>query len=213
MDAVKKLTREQVEIELAAHGHAVIEVRRDKAFGLSMSTVLQSPTYRRNPMHVSGPAAGHERLKTKADPTGKLVLGTLNNCAGGFTPWGTVLTAEEISIRVLAANSPTPRSPSANSLTMRGWGSKEKPTTPGRGISSVLISAKNRWSPIALAGLSNTIRTTKSTPVKRTALGRCKHEGATVTLSHDNRVVVYTGDDSKGEYLYRFVSDKPYQTR
>lgn len=213
MDAVKKLTRDQVEIELAAHGHAVVEVRRDKGFWI---IDVNSPYNRRltaeTPMSVSGPAAGHARLKTKADPTGKLVLGTLNNCAGGFTPWGTVLTAEENFDTCFGGKIADPKIAKReqlnyarlglNGVTDYAWSRHverfdlaKEPLEPNR---FGWIVEYDPYDP-------------KSTPVKRTALGRCKHEGATVTLSHDNRVVVYTGDDSRGEYLYRFVSDKPYQ--
>ena len=89
-------TPEHVAIELAAHGVSVVEIRKR---GGRWSVVENSPFARRvtatSPMRISGPVAGHDRLKTSADPTGTRVLGTLNNCAGGKTPWGTVLTAEE----------------------------------------------------------------------------------------------------------------------
>ena len=85
-----------VDIEMAAHGASVVEVRKHNG---RWSVVDKSPFARRvtatSPMRISGPAAGHDRLKTKADTTGRRVLGTINNCAGGKTPWGTVLTAEE----------------------------------------------------------------------------------------------------------------------
>lgn len=212
-DAVKKLSKEQVEIELAAHGHAVVEVRRDKGFWI---IDVNSPYNRRltakTPMRVSGPAAGHERLRTKADPTGKLVLGTLNNCAGGFTPWGTVLTAEENFDTCFSGQIADPQLAKREQLnyarlgltgvTDYAWSRHverfdlaQEPLEPNR---FGWIVEYDPYDP-------------QSTPVKRTALGRCKHEGATVTLAHDQRVVVYSGDDSRGEYLYRFVSDLPYQ--
>jgi secreted PhoX family phosphatase len=213
LDAVKKLTKEQVEIELAAHGHAVVEVRRDQGFWI---IDVNSPYNRRltaeTPMHVSGPAAGHKRLQTNADPTGKLVLGTINNCAGGFTPWGTVLTAEENFDTCFSGKIADPKLAKReqlnyarlglNGVTDFAWSRHverfdlaKEPLEPNR---FGWIVEYDPYDP-------------KSTPIKRTALGRCKHEGATVTLSHDQRVVVYTGDDSRGEYLYRFVSDRPYQ--
>ena len=90
-------TREMVDIEIAAHGLAVIEVQRDATGAWSYKS--NSPYNRRltaeSPMAVRGPAAGHPWLKTSYDSTGTLVRGTLNNCAAGITPWGTVLTAEE----------------------------------------------------------------------------------------------------------------------
>ena len=95
-DGATKVSREQAEIELAAHGLSVVEVKKNAG---TWQVVDTSRHARRvtldTAMAVSGPAAGHDRLKTKADPSGRALKGTLNNCAGGLTPWGTVLTAEE----------------------------------------------------------------------------------------------------------------------
>ena len=92
----QKLTRAQTEIEMAAHGHSVVEIVKH---GGSWTVVKDSKYNRRihvgTPMKIAGPAAGHDRLKTNADATGMAAIGTINNCAGGHTPWGTVLIAEE----------------------------------------------------------------------------------------------------------------------
>jgi Bacterial protein of unknown function (DUF839) len=90
-------TRAMVETEIAAHGFTVVEIAR--AADGSWSIVKGSPYNRRitgaTPMAIRGPAAGSPLVRTKADPAGTQALGTLNNCAGGFTPWGTFLTGEE----------------------------------------------------------------------------------------------------------------------
>ncbi|MBO6784791.1 MAG: DUF839 domain-containing protein, partial [Alphaproteobacteria bacterium] len=95
-DGFPDMTAELVAIEMAAHGGSVVQV--EKAGGkwrvaddLSLNRRITAET----PMRLSGPAAGHDRLKTSADSTGTRVLGTVNNCAGGMTPWGTYLMAEE----------------------------------------------------------------------------------------------------------------------
>ena len=105
-----KPTKAQVDIELAAHGGTIIEVSRN-----TTGEIEYLPVSRFNrritattPMDVTGPAAGHPLLQTKDDPSGKRVLGTLNNCAGGTTPWGTVLTAEENFNQYFAFNEEVP---------------------------------------------------------------------------------------------------------
>ncbi len=168
-------------------------------------------------MSVDGPAAGHERMKTSADPSGMRILGTLNNCAGGMTPWGTYLTAEENfhgyfwsdlcahgrqgARRVWAAL--RPRAMSATACRDCG--------RPGASSSTVSMSTRSRTSRTASAGSSRSIRPTPSSvPVKHTALGRFRHEGAECLVNKDGRIVVYCGDDARFDYVYRFVSDGRY---
>ena len=95
-DANLKASKEQMEVQMAAVGGAVVEIARE---GGNWKVVEGSKYARRlsanTAMEISGPAAGHDKLKTNADPTGRSVFGTFANCAGGSTPWGTWLTCEE----------------------------------------------------------------------------------------------------------------------
>jgi uncharacterized protein len=201
----QRLTKALTEIEMAAHGHSVVEIAKD---GNSWSVVQASAYNRRihvgTPMKISGPAAGHSRLKTRSDPHGTAVLGTINNCAGGHTPWGTVLIAEE---------------------NFHGYfGGKPAKTAEARNYKRYGIKGKSRFSWADHHDRFNVDREPnepnrfgwmveidpydpESTPIKRTALGRFKHEGANVTVNRDGRVVAYTGDDQQFEYIYRFVSN------
>jgi secreted PhoX family phosphatase len=209
-------TAEKVKKSQAAHGVSIVEVRFDEK---KWEIVRPSRFARRltayTPMRISGPAARHELLKTAADPFGRRVLGTLNNCAHGYTPWGTYLTCEENwngyfsnETGEILDDSLSPEQKaeiledhSRYGITKGGFGYRwhehdERfradlhPNEPNRFGWVVEVDPYDR----------------RSVPKKRTALGRIKHEGAAVTLSKDRRAVVYMGDDERNEYIYKFVS-------
>jgi len=180
--------------------------------------VKDSPFNRRithnTPMTIVGPAAGHDLLKTTADPSGTACLGTINNCGSGKTPWGTYLTCEENFNGYFGASAPVDGEISQQvengyaryGIGSRGWGydyhkwdarfdTAQNPNEPHRFGWVVEIDPTQP----------------DSTPLKHTGLGRFKHENAEVVLAPDGRVVVYMGDDERGEYLYKFVSNAPYR--
>ncbi|QFT93139.1 hypothetical protein FIU86_09805 [Roseovarius sp. THAF9] len=204
LDDVRKLQNLQ--------GVAVIEVAEDAEGWI---VVKDSPLNRRithlTPMTIAGPAAGHELMKTKADPTGTESLGTFNNCGSGKTPWGTYLTCEEnfngyfgatgqikASTEVIAGYERYGIGPDGWDYDYHKWDARfdvsKNPNEPHRAGWVVEIDPADP----------------ESTPVKHTGLGRFKHENAEVVLAPDGRVVVYMGDDERGEFMYRFVSNGTY---
>ncbi|MGC9542001.1 PhoX family protein [Streptomyces sp. UG1] len=197
-------TREQVEIAWAAHGLAAVVVEEDRRTG-KLTAVRRHRLNRRvtatTEFEVTGPAAGSDLLKTSADPTGTKVLGTLNNCAGGETPWGTTLHGEENFNQYFANGSrdTDARYGIGSGASGRKWERFDKrfdiaqePNEPHRHGYVVEFDPYNP----------------DSTPRKHTALGRFKHEGATVRLTYDGRPVVYSGDDERFDYFYKFVGSK-----
>ncbi|MWD28018.1 DUF839 domain-containing protein [Aquicoccus sp. SCR17] len=164
--------------------------------------------HHRTPMKIAGPAAGSDLLKTEADPTGTESLGTFNNCGSGRTPWGTYLTCEENFNSYFGSTDKEmalPEGYDRYGIGLDGWGYEYHVHDPRFDVS------KNPNEPHR-AGYVVEIDPTDpgAVPVKRTALGRIKHENAEVALAPDGRVVVYMGDDERGEYMYRFVSDGTY---
>jgi hypothetical protein len=203
-DAGKKMTAAQVALCNAAVGHSVVEVRFSDG---KWRTVVDSPYNRRlsidTEFAISGPCAGHELMRTSYDPAGSKVRGTIYNCGGGITPWGTILSCEEGASDTFGGD--IKKTSIADLLDRYGYDGSDyygrarfddrfnvekEPNEPNR-FDWVL-----EFDPYDPA----------STPVKRTALGRMAHEGATTIVNKDGRVVVYMGDDDYFEYLYRFVS-------
>lgn len=206
--AFADMTRDLVAIEMAAHGGSVLEVKRENG---EWRVVAGSRYARRidadTPMEIAGPAAGHPRLRTAADPTGRKVLGTLNTCAGGITPWGIWLTCEE-SFHGCFSGKLADDHPEARNHERYGvpgnwyaWGKWHDRFDLAREPNEA-----NRFGWIVEIDPFDPA----STPRKRTALGRFKHEGAFVLVNRDGRVVVYSGDDGRYEHVYRFVSRRPY---
>jgi secreted PhoX family phosphatase len=206
--AFGKMTKEIADIEMAAHGGSVLEVKRDNG---KWSVVPSSRFARRidasTPMRISGPAAEHERMKTAADPGGRDVIGMLNNCAGGLTPWGTWLTCEEnfhgyfsgkVADNHREARNHKRYGVGGNWFIWSKWYDRfDVPKEPNEANRFGWIVEIDPFDP-------------SSTPVKRTALGRTKHEGAYVHVNKDGRVVVYSGDDERFDYVYKFVSNRRY---
>jgi secreted PhoX family phosphatase len=200
---------EQTAIEMAAMGMSIVEIRRQDG---RWSYVKDSRLNRRvtldTPMRVSGPAAGHELLKTKADPTGTRVLGTVNNCAGGNTPWGTVITAEENFNNYFGGAA---AETGAQKESYKRYGiEKDAQFAWGRHVARFDLDQEpnepNRFGWVVEYDPYDP----QSEPVKRTALGRFKHEGATHAVAPDGRVVFYMGDDERFDYVYKFVTAKPW---
>ncbi|MFJ7144779.1 PhoX family protein [Pseudomonas protegens] len=196
---------EDVRKAQASEGVSVIEVQRKNG----QWQFVQGSRYNRRihgntPIRLSGPAAGHDLLKTSADPKGKKVLGTFQNCANGKTPWGTYLTCEENFTDCFGSSNP-----------------EQKFDAAQKRYGAVVTSKDINWHPhdprFDLAKNPNELNRhgwvveidpfdPQSTPVKRTALGRFKHENAALAQTRDGRAVVYMGDDERGEFIYKFIS-------
>ncbi|WP_055713801.1 PhoX family protein [Streptomyces torulosus] len=197
-------TRNQVEVAWAAHGLSAVVVEEDRRTG-KLTAVPRHHLNRRvtatTAFRLTGPAAGSDLLKTSADPTGRKVLGTLNNCSGGTTPWGTTLHGEE-NFNQYFANSSRPtdkRYGIGTGPTERKWERFDKRFDVAQEPNEVhrfgYVVEFDPYDPT-------------STPRKHTALGRFKHEAATIRLTADGRPVVYSGDDERFDYFYKFVSSK-----
>ncbi len=217
-DGAASRSAEKVAKSQAAHGVSIVEIERADGGW----RVLRPSRYARRitattPLRLSGPAAGHALLVTAADPSGRLPLGTLANCAAGLTPWGTYLSCEENWHGYFARPEPPARPEREGGSLLAGqarygiegtgagydwhefdarFNASAHPHEPHRFGWVVEIDP---YDPGAM-------------PVKRTALGRIKHEGATVTLARDGRVVVYLGDDERFEYLYKYISRAPFRS-
>ena len=196
---------EDVHKAQACEGVSVIEVqRRDGHWQFVQGSRYNRRIHGNAPIRVGGPAAGHALLKTSADPSGKRVLGTFQNCANGKTPWGTYLTCEENFTDCFGSSNAEQHFDAAQKRYGAVAASKE-------------INWHQHDPRFDLAKNPNELNRhgwvveidpfdPQSTPVKRTALGRFKHENAALAETGDGRAVVYMGDDERGEFIYKFIS-------
>ena len=201
-------TADDVKVLQKLQGVTVMEVAREAG---GWQVVVDSPFNRRithlTEMRIAGPAAGHELMKTSADPDGTLALGTMNNCGSGKTPWGTYLTCEENFNGYFGSSDEAVELPA--DFKRYGIGFKGRYGYENHDPRYDLAQEPNepyRHGYVTEIDPSDA----SSTPVKRTALGRFKHENAACTLAPDGRVVVYMGDDERGEYMYKYVSNGTY---
>ncbi len=208
-----------VAVAQAAQGVAVVEVVRERGrWRFLKDSRFNRRITANTSVDISGPARGAALMRTKQDPDGVLALGTMGNCAGGRTPWGTYLTAEE-NIQDYFGNFADLRGRrdidpfiSESHRRWRMWNTHslyswevadprfdlpQNPTEPFRFGWIVEIDPLDP----------------SRAPVKRTALGRFAHEGASPVVAHDGRVAVYMGDDDKFEHVYKFVSDGRFNAK
>ncbi len=219
--------------EIEAHGVAVIEVLK----GASGWNYVQNSTLNRRitpntPMDLRGPVRGDVQVRTVFSPTGVAGRGTINNCANGYTPWGTYLTCEENwagYFRRVAGDNALRAPKEVVALNRYGvaqgaggannWASVVS-TVPGSTVFAKWNTSVTGSD--ATADFRNEVNQygwvveidpydAASTPRKRTALGRMGHEGAWPSnFVAGRRPVFYMGDDSRGEYFYKFVSATPW---
>jgi uncharacterized protein len=153
------------------------------------------------PMTISGPAAGHALMKTAADATGTRALGTLNNCGSGVTPWGTYLTCEENFIGYFSGGDTLSEHERRWGMRKGGWGYRWH-EHDARFDATKNPNEANRFGWIVEIDPMDPT----ATPIKRTSMGRAAHEGATVAMTKAGHAVVYSGEDARNEYIYKFVS-------
>jgi secreted PhoX family phosphatase len=214
---------DEVQKEFRLQGVSVVEVNKvNGSFQVNLASTFNRRITTLTEMDISGPLRGNDALKTKFSPTGVKTRGTLNNCASGYTPWGTYLTCEENYAGYFKRSNTTGRS--ANELASEARNGVT--STSGRERWSSVNTTDddyNRWD-VTQTGASATddFRNAANTfgfnveidpfaptitPKKRTAMGRFAHEGAWVgPVAVGKPVVYYMGCDSRNEYIYKFVS-------
>ena len=228
----KRVSEDEVMKEMLAHGVSVVEIRRT---GKTYALQKDSPFNRRittfTDIEITGPAARSPLMITKYSQTGTRTRGTVANCANGHTPWGTYLTCEENWAGYFKRSSSDDEKRSAKQLAAfkrygvagKGrelWATLQPDTADnryGRWDASVRGTSANGSDDYR--NIANTFGWVveidpfhpDSTPKKRTALGRFAHEGAWPgPVKAGQPLVWYMGCDSRGEYIYKYVSNKPW---
>jgi len=222
--------QEGVQVSLNAHGVTIAEIAQgdDGAWQVVRDSQFNRRLTAQTPMEFSGPLRGNRMLQAEMAPEtgqigqdGTMVLGTLNNCAGGQTPWGTYLACEENfdqyfgfqnpGVAPIEAAGDTQLARAINSVS--AFGGNDGPADRRWEIFGREVDRRfdARVEPKEIVRFGYVVEVDpfdpEDVPTKRTALGRFKHEGAATALAADNRVAVYSGDDARLEMVYKFVTD------
>ncbi|HYD96957.1 MAG TPA: PhoX family phosphatase [Noviherbaspirillum sp.] len=233
-NTMTRTVADEVIKELNAHGVSIIEVRRD---GNRISYRRDSAYNRRittfTEMTMSGPAARTPYMVTAYSPDGSKTRGTVNNCANGYTPWGTYLTCEEnwagYFRRIAATDNPNRSAKELASFARYGVAGTGRELWATAAAAAAGDTSFSRWNAMKTGSsadgsddfrnVANTFGwvveidpfNPASTPKKRTALGRFAHEGAWPgPVVPGKPLVWYMGCDSRNEYIYKYVSNKAW---
>ncbi|GFM70099.1 dTDP-D-glucose 4,6-dehydratase [Pseudomonas cichorii] len=212
---------EEVRKEINAHGAGVVRISK---VGNRWQVVENDPLNRRfttaSVMNLSGPLKGTDHVKTVFSTDGSQTRGTNNNCGNGYTPWGTYLTCEEnwpgifvnrgtrpadqVRIGIATSNGNYRWETAAGDASeVNGEFTRFNITPSGATATDDYRNEASTYGYIVEIDPYNA----STLPVKRTALGRFRHEGCWPGLTTPGKpVVFYMGDDSQNEYLYKFVS-------
>jgi hypothetical protein len=197
---------EDVRLSQHAHGVSVVEIKKTSGTWQPINSNKSRRVHVNTPVAFSGPVAGSPLLD---NPAGNAAKGTVNNCANGYTPWGTYLTCEENFNGYFGSNEGEIFNDNRTEEQLRygfdfdgfnyGW---EK-FDPRFDLSNAdYVNEQNRFGWIVEIDPMDK----SQTPVKRTAMGRFKHEGVAVTTGAGGRIVCYMGDDQRFDYIYKYVS-------
>ena len=221
--------------ETNAHGVSIIQIQKDPNTQ-AITIVKDAPFNRRitasTIMDFAGPASSSTLLATQYSPSAKQTRGTHNNCGNGYTPWGTYLTAEENFIGYFARHQgDNSKRTAAEIAALNRYGLKEGSASRYGWETAIgaieMQDVYDRWLANASGNTAhedyrngpNTFGWIveidpfdgRQNPIKRTALGRFAHEDCRASrLREDDNLAFYMGDDSRGEYIYKFVSDQKW---
>ena len=200
-------TLDQVRASQHAHGVSVIEIRETNGrWEVVPDSRLSRRIHVNTEMAMSGPVEGHALVTNRA---GSPIRGTLNNCANGETPWGTYLTCEENFNFYFGASSdfaPTERQAryELTGASFYQWHTFD----PRFDLANAdYANESNRFGWVVEIDPANPTEK----PVKRSALGRFKHESAAFAEGRGGRAVVYMGDDQQFEFIYKFVGNDDWR--
>ncbi|QDH70135.1 PhoX family protein [Marilutibacter alkalisoli] len=205
---------DEVRKEIAAHGVSVVEIREHRGRWEVVRGRFNRRVTAATPMEIRGPARSHVKMRTAYSPDGTRTRGTHNNCAHGFTPWGTYLTCEENFAGYYVNRGERPREHGRYGVaTGNGryrWETVEPRYDATPGIGEATSDFRNEPNTQGWITEINPFRP-GSTPVKHTAMGRFAHEGIVFAKPGPGRpLVAYMGDDAQNEYIYKYVSRENY---